>query len=155
MTTPIPSPPGLPLLGNVFDIDPQNQLASLKHLAEVYGKPHFLTQPSHVKKHNLKTTISGPIYELRLPSGNVIVVSNHELFDEICDEKRFGKKLNGPLTQLRSAVHDGLFTAHNGEHAWEVAHRILVPSFGPLAIRDMFDGRCKCGIHLTGNRSAD
>ena len=140
MTTPIPSPPGLPLLGNVFDIDPQNRSESLNHLAEVYGKPRLLTPSSHFINHNLKIITSGPIYELRLPSGNLIVVSNHELFDELCDEKRFGKKVGGPLNQLRSAIHDGLFSAHNGEHAWEVAHRILVPSFGPLAIRDMFDG---------------
>jgi len=32
----------------------------------------------------------------------------------------------------------GLFTAHRGEHNWEVAHRVLVPAFGPLNIRDMF-----------------
>lgn len=82
----------------------------------------------------------GPIYELRLPSGTIIVVSNHELYDEICDEKRFTKVVGGPLMELRPALHDGLFTAHQGEHAWEVAHRVLVPSFGPLAIRDMFDG---------------
>ena len=83
---------------------------------------------------------SGPIYELRLPSGNLIVVSNYELFDELCNEKRFTKKIGGNLSELRMALHDGLFTAHMGEHAWEIAHRTLVPSFGPLAIRDMFDG---------------
>ena len=69
------------------------------------------------------------------------MVSNHELFDEICDEKRFTKAVSPALSELRLALHDGLFTAHTGEHAWEVAHRILVPSFGPLAIRDMFDGQ--------------
>lgn len=42
MTTPIPSPPGLPLLGNVFDVDPQNQSESLSHLADIYGMPHSL-----------------------------------------------------------------------------------------------------------------
>ena len=83
---------------------------------------------------------SGPIFELRLPFGNLIVVSNHELFDEICDEKRFTKKNGWALLELRQALHDGLVTAHPGEHAWGVAHRTLVPSFGPLAIRDMFDG---------------
>ena len=54
MTTPIPSPPGLPLLGNVFDIDPENQSKSLSHLAEVYGKPHFLIQQIHIKDNNLR-----------------------------------------------------------------------------------------------------
>ena len=37
MTTPIPSPPGLPLVGNVFELDPQNQKESLQRLANIYG----------------------------------------------------------------------------------------------------------------------
>ena len=69
------------------------------------------------------------------------MVSDHELFDELCDEKRFTKHVGGALYELRSALHDGLFSAHSGEHAWGVAHRTLVPSFGPLAIRDMFNGQ--------------
>lgn len=84
----------------------------------------------------------GPIYELELPSGCLIVISDYELFDEICNEKRFTKIPGGPLTELRPALHDGLFSARPGEHAWQVAHRTLMPSFGPLAIRDMFDGEC-------------
>ncbi len=137
MTTPIPSPPGLPLLGNVFDLDPQNQSASLDHLADIYG-PSSLASPGVLV---LSLTFLGPIYELRLPSGNLIVLSNHELFDELCDEKRFTKRIGASLVELRAAIHDGLFTAESGEHAWGVAHRTLVPSFGPLAIRDMFDGQ--------------
>lgn len=92
----------------------------------------------------------GPIYELRLPFGNLIVISNHELFDEICDEKRFTKIVGGALTELRQAIHGGLFTAHQGEHAWEVAHRTLMPSFGPLAIREMFDGERYSNKILSG-----
>ena len=37
MTTTVPSPPGLPILGNISDIDPQNSIASLCHLADIYG----------------------------------------------------------------------------------------------------------------------
>lgn len=37
MTTPIPSPPGLPLVGNMFDIDPQDRMNSIMHLADIYG----------------------------------------------------------------------------------------------------------------------
>lgn len=33
----------------------------------------------------------------------------------------------------------GLFTAHNEEHDWGVAHRTLVPAFGPIGIKDMYD----------------
>ena len=44
MTTPIPSPPGLPLLGNTFDVDPQDQKASLNRLADIYGTSHLLLE---------------------------------------------------------------------------------------------------------------
>ena len=63
-----------------------------------------------------------------------------ELFDELCDEKRFTKHPAGGLGELRHGLGDGLFTAKYGEHNWEVAHRVLVPVFGPLAISKMFDG---------------
>ena len=36
-------------------------------------------------------------------------------------------------------MEDGLFTAYPGEHNWDVAHRTLMPAFGPLSIRSMFD----------------
>ena len=42
MTEKIPSPPGLPLFGNVFDIDPVNQARSFVHLADIYGKEDFV-----------------------------------------------------------------------------------------------------------------
>lgn len=48
-----------------------------------------------------------------------------------------------PLTRckqtVREGVHDGLFTAYNDEPNWGKAHRILLPAFGPLSIRSMFD----------------
>ncbi len=40
---------------------------------------------------------------------------------------------------MRNAIGDGLFTAHSGEHNWGVAHRVLLPVFGPLRIREMFE----------------
>lgn len=33
----------------------------------------------------------------------------------------------GPLKEIRHGVEDGLFTAHPGEHNWEIAHRVLMP----------------------------
>jgi len=59
--------------------------------------------------------------------------------NEICNEQRFAKIVTAGLNEVRNGTHDGLFTAHNGEHNWEVAHRVLVPAFGPLNIRSMFD----------------
>lgn len=66
-------------------------------------------------------------------------VSTVELLNEICDEKRFCKTVEGSLKQLRTGVGDGLFTAFHGEPNWDLAHRILVPAFGPIGIQNMFD----------------
>lgn len=61
--------------------------------------------------------------------------------DEVCDEERFAKKVSAGLAEIRNGTHDGLFTAHvPGEENWGIAHRVLVPAFGPLAIRGMYDG---------------
>lgn len=67
------------------------------------------------------------------------VISSHELVDEVCNEERFTKKVSAGLNEIRNGVHDGLFTARYGEENWAVAHRALMPAFGPLAIRGMFD----------------
>jgi cytochrome P450 / NADPH-cytochrome P450 reductase len=37
-TVRIPEPPGLPLLGNIADIDSEYPLGSFLHLADIYGK---------------------------------------------------------------------------------------------------------------------
>lgn len=91
------------------------------------------------------------------------MVSSVALLDEICDEKRFQKNPSGPLEQVRNGVNDGLFTvgelvpsrkrnadrrtlrtdickqARPDEPRWAIAHRVLMPAFGPVSIRAMFD----------------
>jgi cytochrome P450/NADPH-cytochrome P450 reductase len=42
------------------------------------------------------------------------------------------------VEKLRVCVEDALFTAYHGEEGWGVAHRILMPVFGPIKIREMF-----------------
>ncbi|KAL7949740.1 cytochrome P450 [Trichoderma barbatum] len=42
------------------------------------------------------------------------------------------------LEKLRYVVHDGLFTARNEERNWGITHRILMPVFGTIKIREMF-----------------
>ena len=83
---------------------------------------------------------AGPIYRLTTGGFTRLIIGNVELMNEICDEKRFTKIVAGALNQVRNGTHDGLFTAHPGEHNWELAHRILVPAFGPLSIRGMYNG---------------
>ena len=117
MSEEIPQPPGLPILGNVLSLDPEHTSQSFQLLAAQHG----------------------PIYKLNLLGREIIVVSSHELFEELCDDRRFRKAVSKPLIEARNGVGGGLFTAYHGEHEWEVAHRTLVPAFGPLPIQDMYD----------------
>ncbi|KAJ5908057.1 Oxidoreductase FAD/NAD(P)-binding [Penicillium taxi] len=115
---PIPGPKGIPFLGNIYDLDPEAPINSINLLADTYG----------------------PIFRLKTLGSSRVVVSSYELVDEVCNEKRFTKAVVGPLKEIRNGTHDGLFTAnYPGEENWAVAHRILVPAFGPLMIREMFD----------------
>ncbi|RYP22853.1 hypothetical protein DL765_001449 [Monosporascus sp. GIB2] len=115
--TSIPGPPGFPFVGNITDLDPNNPLSSFKALAEKYGE----------------------IYRLNIFGQNLIVVSTHRLVDETCNEKRFIKQPDNVLVEIRNGVHDGLFTAKLDEPNWGIAHRVLMPAFGPMSIRNMFD----------------
>lgn len=114
---PIPQPPGYVFVGNITDVDPELPIQSLANLADQYG----------------------PIYSLTTFGKRRIIVTSQELVNELCDEKRFGKTVSAGLAELRNGIGDGLFTAHNEEENWGIAHRVLVPAFGPLNLTDMFD----------------
>jgi cytochrome P450/NADPH-cytochrome P450 reductase len=53
------------------------------------------------------------------------------------------------IQNVRDGVHDGLFTAREGEENWGIAHRILMPAFGPISIRGMFDEMHDIAAQLT------
>ncbi|KAH7318103.1 cytochrome P450 [Stachybotrys elegans] len=116
-TVPIPEPAGLPLLGHALSMDKSSPLKSMVKFADEMG----------------------PIYRLRFPGRQVIFISSQELVNEVSDERRFRKNANATLTEVRNGVHDGLFTARYGEENWGIAHRVLMPAFGPLPIRTMFE----------------
>lgn len=60
--------------------------------------------------------------------------------NEVSDEERFSKTVAASLKEVRNGTHDGLFTARGPEEKnWGIAHRVLLPALGPLAIRNMFD----------------
>ena len=82
----------------------------------------------------------GEIFRLDLAGRRVVVCSSHELVNDLCDSERFEKPVSGALEQVRVLTKDGLFTAYPGEHNWGVAHRLLMPVFGPMGIRKMFGG---------------
>ncbi|KAF4472142.1 hypothetical protein FALBO_950 [Fusarium albosuccineum] len=135
-TVEIPTPSGLPLLGNITSIDPEFPLGSMVSLAEQHGELNFTDQRPRKSTDHLS---QGEIYRLKFPGRTVVIVSTQALVNETCNEKRFKKCVNSALTQIREGVHDGLFTARLGEENWGIAHRVLMPAFGPLSIQRMFD----------------
>lgn len=131
----IPQPPTKFLVGNLGDLDPDNAIRSMVSLIHQYGE----------------------IVKLSLIGREVIIVGSQELVNEVCDQTRFKKVVKGALQAVRSVAGDGeslrvllslalnllvagLFTAHGDEANWALAHRILMPAFGPLSIRNMLPG---------------
>ncbi|RWA13072.1 hypothetical protein EKO27_g2025 [Xylaria grammica] len=117
MSQPIPQPPGLPLLGNIKDVDPSNTWWSLKKLSEKYGE----------------------IFQIKVLGKTLMFVAGAALAEELCDEKRFRKFVGGPIVEIRYAVHDALFTAFDNEPSWGIAHRIIAPTLSPSALSDKFN----------------
>ncbi|OAQ73655.1 cytochrome P450 [Pochonia chlamydosporia 170] len=113
MSQPIPQPPGVPVLGNIFDITPSNTWASLKKLSEQYGE----------------------IFQVKILGHGIVFVGSVALAEELCDQTRFRKFVGGPIVEIRAAVHDALFTAFDNEPNWGIAHRIIAPHLSPEALR--------------------
>jgi len=112
----IPQPKPHFFLGNAPDVDIHAPIQSMMRLARE----------------------NGPIFRLATPKGEVIIVSSHELVNELSDESRFDKKVHGVLLQQRENAGDGLFTSRTQEANWGIAHRILTAGFSPTGLRDMY-----------------
>jgi cytochrome P450/NADPH-cytochrome P450 reductase len=65
----------------------------------------------------------------------LVIVSGHDLVEELSDEKRFDKAVRGPLRRVRAVAGDGLFTAYTNEPNWSKAHNILMQPFGNRAMQ--------------------
>ncbi|MBL4671037.1 MAG: cytochrome P450, partial [Arenicella sp.] len=113
----IPQPPTRPVIGNLHLIEQKHVVASLMKLSKTYGG----------------------IFRMSLFKRNLLVASSQEIVNELSDTTRFEKIVSGPLLEYRAIAGDGLFTAHTREPNWGKAHRILMPAFGPLGVREMFD----------------
>ncbi|MDR6746705.1 cytochrome P450/NADPH-cytochrome P450 reductase [Bacillus pumilus] len=95
----------------------------------------------HIKKGELSQTFwrladeLGPIFQFEFSKATSIFVSNHELFQEICDESRFDKYIGTSLNKVRAFAGDGLFTSWTEEPNWRKAHHILMPAFSQQAMK--------------------
>jgi cytochrome P450/NADPH-cytochrome P450 reductase len=79
--------------------------------------------------------VYGEIFRLDLAGRKTVVCSSYETVNDLCDWSRFEKPVQGALEELRALIGDGLFSSYPGEKNWGVAHRILMPVFGPMGIR--------------------
>lgn len=114
---PIPQPAKSPVIGNLGLLDGTAPVQSMMQIARRFG----------------------PIYQLEVFKRRLLVVSSQQLVNEVCDEQRFEKSVHLTLQNIRAFGGDGLFTAYNEEPNWGKAHRILMPAFGPIGLRKMFD----------------
>lgn len=105
MSCKIPRPPGIPILGNVFDVNTDETWNSLNRLAKIYG----------------------PVFKIKVFGNQIVFIGNVNLLQEICDQRRFRKCVTGPIVEMRHCANDCLFTAYDYEKSWGIAHRIMIP----------------------------
>jgi cytochrome P450 / NADPH-cytochrome P450 reductase len=113
----IPSPKGIPIFGNLFQVPRSSLTQYFTKIAKDFGG----------------------IFRISFAGYPVTFVTNPDLVGELADAKRFRKLVGPPLSFLRALAGDGLFTSHSEEPNWEKAHRILVPAFGQRAMRGYFE----------------
>ncbi|WLA46041.1 MULTISPECIES: bifunctional cytochrome P450/NADPH--P450 reductase [Bradyrhizobium] len=111
--SPIPHPPTKPVVGNMLSLD---STAPVQHLVKLSKE-------------------LGPIFWLDMMGAPLVIVSGHDLVDELSDEKRFDKAVRGSLRRVRAVGGDGLFTADTKEPNWSKAHNILMQPFGNRAMQ--------------------
>ena len=112
----IPMPEKMPVVGNMLSVDKDQPLQSLMQL----------------------TRELGPIIRMDMMGTPLVVVSGHDLVDELCDESRFDKAVRGSLRRVRAIGGDGLFTGDTQEENWGKAHNILLPTFSRQAMSNYF-----------------
>lgn len=76
----------------------------------------------------------GPIFSVRAFRQQFVITAGASLAAELCDEQRFEKALSPALERLRELGGAGLFTAHNHEPEWRLAHDLLRPAFSKQAM---------------------
>ncbi|WP_067502744.1 bifunctional cytochrome P450/NADPH--P450 reductase [Actinoplanes sp. TFC3] len=117
MIVPIPSPRGLPVVGNGLQVP-------------VEGGHQFFA--------DLAATYPDGIFKVNLAGRHVVMVYEPDLVAEVCDESRFYKPIDPPLAHVRDFAGDGLFTAREQEEVWGQAHRILMPAFSQRSMKSYF-----------------
>ncbi|MEU4157071.1 cytochrome P450 [Actinoplanes sp. NPDC026670] len=129
MSAAIPTPRGLPIVGNGLQVP-------------VEGTHRFFA--------DLAAQHPDGIYRLNLAGRHVVFIHDPDLVAEVCDESRFYKPIDPPLAHVRDFAGDGLFTAREEEEVWGQAHRILLPAFSQRSMKAYFPQMLEIATNLTG-----
>ncbi|MCA1192868.1 bifunctional cytochrome P450/NADPH--P450 reductase [Saccharopolyspora sp. 6V] len=115
----IPGPKSLPVVGNLFDVLGGTQETTIEFAEDYHAR-------------------FGGIFVLNVLGQRQIFASHHELVAQMCSNPLWSKSVHDALKKVRDFGGDGLFTAYNEEPNWGKAHRLLMPAFGTMAMRDYF-----------------
>ncbi|MBC7270013.1 MAG: cytochrome P450 [Streptomyces sp.] len=127
---PIPSPRGIPLLGHTTQVPGTNPFAYFADLSKQFPEG---------------------IFSLDIAGIEQVFVTDPDLVAEVCDETRFFKQIEKtPLNHVRDFTGAGLFTAHQHEEEWGMAHRILLPAFSQRAMRAYYGQMLEIAQNLAG-----
>ncbi|MEV4168332.1 cytochrome P450 [Nonomuraea sp. NPDC049709] len=110
----IPAPQGLPIVGNTLQIPSHSPVE------------HFVKVAAEHEEG---------IFQLEIAGRRVVLAYDPDLVVQLCDESRFVKRINPPLSIVRDFGGDGLFTAELHEPVWGQAHRILMPAFSQRSMK--------------------
>ncbi|MFF3656310.1 bifunctional cytochrome P450/NADPH--P450 reductase [Streptomyces olivochromogenes] len=127
---PIRSPRGVPLLGHTPQIPSTNPV-------EYFGE--------------LSKQFPEGIYGMDIAGIEQVFVYDPDLVAEVCDETRFFKQIEKtPLHHVRDFAGAGLFTAHQHEEEWGMAHRVLMPAFSQRAMKAYYGQMLEIAQNLVG-----
>ncbi|MCX4403698.1 bifunctional cytochrome P450/NADPH--P450 reductase [Streptomyces sp. NPDC059837] len=127
---PIRSPRGIPLLGHTPQIPSTNPV-------EYFGE--------------LSKQFPEGIYGMDIAGIEQVFVYDPDLVAEVCDETRFFKQIEKtPLHHVRDFAGAGLFTAHQHEEEWGMAHRVLMPAFSQRAMKAYYGQMLEIAQNLVG-----
>ncbi|MGW2564416.1 cytochrome P450, partial [Streptomyces sp. NPDC001514] len=123
------SPGGIPILGETPQIPDTNPVAYFGELSKQFPEG---------------------IFSMDIAGQENVFVYDPDLVTEVCDETRFGKPIFAPLSHVRDYTGAGLFTAHDDEEVWGMAHRILMPAFSQRAMKGYFGQMLEIAQNLVG-----
>ncbi|MEV6996685.1 cytochrome P450 [Streptomyces sp. NPDC093982] len=127
---PIRSPRGVPFLGHTPQIPSTNPV-------EYFGE--------------LSKQFPEGLYGMDIAGVEQVFVYDPDLVAEVCDETRFFKQIDKtPLVHVRDYTGAGLFTAHQYEEEWGMAHRILLPAFSQRAMKAYYGQMLEVAQNLVG-----